>query len=165
MNVGEASLGQGKGTNAGFRVAVDLGGLAGEAGARPCLGVLRNAVPDEPLLKEGGGRAGRRVSKAVNQVKNMTPKRKGNPRAGSSGGDITEDGGAVSIEGHVFPLERSGGGTTAGQFRILLLSGGEVVVVKAKANERNGIPGEGISDRILFTRDVAECAVKLGDTG
>ena len=90
-------------------MAVDLGLLAWNAGTSPSLGVLRDAVPDELLLQEGRRSAGRRVSNSMDEVENSSTELKRNPRARAADADVTEENGAVVLEGEVFPLKSSEG--------------------------------------------------------
>ena len=65
MHMSESSLRLGEGANAGFGVAVDFGGLAGEIGMSPSPGVLHDAVPYELPLEEGSCGMGGRMNKAM----------------------------------------------------------------------------------------------------
>ena len=53
VDMTKSSLGLGEGAYSRFRVAVGLGGLAGDAGTGPSLGIFGDAVPHKFLLEEG----------------------------------------------------------------------------------------------------------------
>ena len=109
MYMGESSLRLGKGADAGFSVPVDFGGLAGETGTGPSLGILHDAVPYQLLFKEGSCGMGRRLGKALDKVKDLTTERKRDPRARAAGTCVAEDSSPVVIDGDVLPLKGSDG--------------------------------------------------------
>ena len=85
MYVGESSLRLGKGADGGFGVAVDFGGLTGETGMGPSLGILRDTIPYKLLFEEGSCGTGRKMDKVMDKVEDSTTERKRDPRARAAG--------------------------------------------------------------------------------
>ena len=121
MRVGESSLGLGKGVEAGFGVAVDFGGLAGETGTGPSLGVLCDAMPYKLLFEESSCVTGRRMGEAVDKVEDLTVDRKRDPRERAAGTCVAEDCSPVVVDGDVLPLKGGEGHQTEGSLGVLRL--------------------------------------------
>ena len=61
------------------------------------------------------------MCQAVDEVEDASTKLKRDPWTRTTGADIAEEGVAVVVEGNVFPLKGSEGGSAGGHLRILLL--------------------------------------------
>ena len=90
--MGESLLRLGKHADSGFVVVVDFGGLAGETGMGPSLGVFCDPMPYELLFEEGSCGTGRRMGEAIDKVKDLTAERQ-------------RDRSPVVVDGDVLPLK------------------------------------------------------------
>ena len=124
-----------KGADAGFGVAVDFRGLAGETGTEPSLGVLHDAVLYKLLFEEGSCGTGGRMSEAVDEVEDSTAERKRDPRARAAGTRVVaEDCSPVVVYGGVLPLKGGEGRPADRRLGVLRLQAGEMSVVEAETN-------------------------------
>ena len=98
---------------------MDFGGLAGERGTGPSLGVHCDVMPYELLFLEGGCGTGGRMGKAVDEVEVLSAERKRDSRARVAKTQVAEDGSTMVINGDVLPLKGGERRPTGGRLGVL----------------------------------------------